>query len=189
MRVTGGELRGVTLKSPRSLSTRPMTDRLRLALFSIIAPMEQPRGRVLDLYAGTGALGIEALSRGAEFVDFVDQNSSACAVIRANLEQTKLVNRAKVHKRSVKSFLASYEGEPFDLIFMDPPYADADIEEVLSFISRKGVLSADGLLVLGHTSRRNFAERIGALELLIKRCHGDSCLSIYKVAERDHSTD
>ncbi|MDP9381622.1 MAG: 16S rRNA (guanine(966)-N(2))-methyltransferase RsmD [Chloroflexota bacterium] len=188
MRVTGGELRGHTLKSPTGRQTRPMSDRLKLALFSMLAAQDQPRGRVLDLYAGTGALGIEALSRGAERSDFVEQNAGMCGVIRDNLAHTKLTGRGAVHRQSVSSYIAHPPVEPYDLIIMDPPYPDPDISATVQAVGESGLLAPDGLLVLGHSSRREFEERLGPLVLDRKRCHGDSCISFY-VPGRFNSED
>lgn len=181
MRVTGGELRGFSLKSPKGSSTRPMSDRLKLALFSMLEAQGQPRGRVLDLYSGTGALGIESLSRGAEHADFVERNASACGIIRANLAHTRRTSSATVHKRTAIAFLNSLstDADRYDLILMDPPYADPEIASVIELASRNNVLAPDGLLVLGHTSRREFPDSIGELKLIKKRCHGDSCVSFY----------
>jgi 16S rRNA (guanine966-N2)-methyltransferase len=182
MRVTGGELRGHPLKSPTGRQTRPMSDRLKLALFSMLAARDQPRGRVLDLYAGTGALGIEALSRGADSAVFVEQNAGMCGVIRDNLTSTRLASRGSVHKQAVSSFLAHAPAQPYDLILMDPPYPDPDIAATVRAVGESGLLAPDGLLVLGHSSRREFEERIGPLALDKKRCHGDSCVSFYVLA-------
>ena len=183
MRVTGGELRGFSLRSPKGGQTRPMSDRLKLALFSMLAPRDQPRGRVLDLYAGTGALSIESLSRGAERADLVEQNAGMCAIIRENLAHTGLTARARVHKQAVSAFLAHLPETPYDLVLIDPPYADPEIAATVASVGERGFLAPDGLLVLGHTSRREFEETLGPLSLLKQRCHGDSCLSFYGVAD------
>ncbi len=183
MRVTGGELRGLVLRSPKGSGTRPMSDRLKLALFSMLAARDQPRGRVLDLYAGTGALGIEALSRGAERADFVEQSAAACAVIRENLARAGLSEVAAVHRMSVRSFLSRPPEAPYDLVLADPPYADPEIASVVEMAGERGFLSPGGVLVLGHTSRREFGERLGQLRLTKKRCHGDSCVSFYELVE------
>lgn len=180
MRVTGGELRGFSLRTPKGSGTRPMSDRLKLALFSMLAARDQPRGRVLDLYAGTGALGIEAMSRGADRAEFVEQNAGMCGVIRENLVHTRLADSASVHRQSVTSFLAHPPADIFDLIFMDPPYADPEIAATVRAVADADVLSPEGLLVLGHSSRREFPEQLGSLVLETKRCHGDSCISFYR---------
>ncbi len=173
------------LKSPTGTQTRPMSDRLKLALFSMLIARDQPRGRVLDLYAGTGALGIEALSRGGDHVVFVEQHAGMAGIIRDNLAHTKLTNRASVHKQSVSRFLAHVAESGFDLVLMDPPYADPEIAATVCAVGERGLLADDGLLVLGHTSRRVFADRIGPLQLDRKRCHGDSCVSFYQLATND----
>lgn len=179
MRVTGGELRGFSLRTPKGSGTRPMSDRLKLTLFSMLAARDQPRGLVLDLFAGTGALGIEALSRGAEHADFVEQNGDMCGVIRENLVHTRLTPVADVHKQSVSGFLAHPPAKRFDLIFMDPPYADPHIASTVTAVGEAGILSEEGLVVLGHSSRRDFPERLGPLVVTSRRCHGDSCISFY----------
>lgn len=183
MRVTGGELRGLRLKSPKGGQTRPMTDRLKLALFAMLAAFDQPRGRVLDLYSGTGALAIEALSRGAETAELVEQNGGMVGVIRDNLALARLADRATVQRRGVGAFLATPPPEPYELIIMDPPYADREIASTVEAVGRGGFLAPDGVLVLGHTSRRTFPEGLGALVLHKQRCHGDSCVSFYAYRE------
>ncbi len=160
-----------------------MSDRLKLTLFNMLVARDQPRGRVLDLYSGTGALAIEALSRGAEWADLVEQNGSMCGVIRENLRHTRLEGRARVHKQSVGSYLAHPPETPYDLVMLDPPYADPAIQEVLELVGSRGFVEPDGLVVLGHTSRRELDVVVGPLELETKRCHGDSCISFYRVAE------
>lgn len=182
VRITGGEQGGLRLKSPTGRQTRPMSDRLKLALFSMLVAYDQPRGRVLDLYAGTGALGIEALSRGAAFAAFVEQHAGMAGIIRDNLAHTKLTGRASVHKQPVSSFLAHATAPGFDLILMDPPYADPEIAATVRAVGERGLLADDGLLVLGHTDRRAFEESIGPLQLDRKRCHGESCVSFYRLA-------
>lgn len=188
MRVTGGELRGFNLKSPKGSQTRPMSDRLKLTLFSMLAARDQPRGRVLDLYAGTGALSIEALSRGAESADLVEQNAGMCAIIRDNLAHTRLSSIARVHKQAVATFLAHPPQAPYDIVFMDPPYADPEITTTVGTVAERGFLAPDGLLVLGHSARREFEETIGPLVLEKKRCHGDSCLSFYALGSASDET-
>src|SRR5690242_1951310 len=131
MRVISGTAKGRPLKGPPGRGTRPMTDRLKTSLFNILAAYGFEGARVLDLYAGTGSLGIEMLSRGAEWADFVEQNAPVCQVIRDNLETTKLAGRARVHNIPVARFLsmrgsaqgAGVPGAEYDIILLDPPYA------------------------------------------------------------------
>ena len=120
MRVVAGSARGVPLVAPRGGGTRPITDRVKETLFGILGD-RVPDARLLDLYAGSGAIGIEALSRGAGHVDFVERDRSALSALRANLERTRLGTDATIHEADVERFLATAEGS-WDLVVLDPPY-------------------------------------------------------------------
>jgi 16S rRNA (guanine966-N2)-methyltransferase len=120
MRVIAGTARGVPLTAPRGDATRPITDRVKETLFAILGD-RVPDARILDLYAGSGAIGIEALSRGAERVDFVERDRNATKSLRSNLERTRLEGKAAVHELEVERFLASTGGE-WDVVVLDPPY-------------------------------------------------------------------
>ena len=184
MRVIAGEAKGFTLKGPASQGTRPMADKIRGALFSMLASLGVEPERVLDLYAGTGSIGIEALSRGAEAAVFVEQNAAAASVVRANLTHTKFADRAQVHQQSVQSFLqrAGRPGAPgpFDLVILDPPYADPAIVPTLDQVGTSPFVQSGAIVVIGHSPRVALPERAGDLERLRERCHGDSCFSIYE---------
>ena len=158
-----------------------MADKIREALFSSLASLGIEPVRILDLYAGTGSIGIEALSRGGEYADFVDQQSAACAVIRANLEHTKLTGQATVHCMAIEQVWRRFE-EPYDLIILDPPYADPAIQQTLAQLSMLPLVQSNTVFVLGHWPRLELDERIGCLSLTKRRCHGDSCFSIFEVA-------
>ncbi len=145
MRVITGKARGVALKTPDGLQTRPTADRVKEALFSVIQ-FDIPGARVLDLFAGTGQLGIEALSRGAKEAVFVDAGEPACKLVRENLKRTKLENQARVVKGDYLSFLKSTR-ESFDLIFLDPPYAEVFLENALKCISEIDILQSGGIIV------------------------------------------
>jgi len=121
MRVIAGSARGVPLSAPRDQGTRPITDRVKETLFAILGDRVAD-ARVVDLYAGSGAIGIEALSRGAASVDFVEQGRQALASIRANLERTHLGDDARVHATNVERFLVVPGRGPWDLAILDPPY-------------------------------------------------------------------
>jgi len=181
MRVIAGEAKGFRLKGPPSRATRPMADKIKGALFSMLAALGVQTARVLDLYAGTGSIGIEALSRGARHADFVEQSAAAAAVIRANLAHTKLADRARVYQMPVAAFLARPEA-PYDLIVMDPPYADPEIVPTLERIGHSGLVQSGTVLAIGHSPRVVLPERAGRLTRLRERCHGDSCFSLYDVA-------
>ena len=145
MRVITGKARGVALKAPNGMSTRPTADRVKEALFSIIQ-FEIPAAKVLDLFGGTGQLGIEALSRDAKSAVFVDAYREACALIRENLKRTKLDSQAKVICSDYASFLRSCN-EMYDIIFLDPPYSETFLENSLKLISEIDILQSGGIIV------------------------------------------
>lgn len=193
MRVVAGERRGFQLKGPAGRFTRPMADRIREALFSMLDAFGVAPARVLDLYAGTGGIGIEALSRGAEWADFVEQNSAAAAVVRANLQHTRYGEVSRVHQEAVAAFLARAERNPaavtpYDLIVMDPPYADPELVPTLERIGRSPLVESGTVLVIGHSPRVTLPERAGRLVRWRDRCHGDSCFSLYEYATESETT-
>ena len=199
MRVVSGTAKGRQLKAPPGLSTRPMTDRLKVSLFDTLVPYGVAGARVLDLYAGSGSLGIEMLSRGAEWADFVEQNPSVCGIIRDNLRTTGLADRAHVYKMFVARFLtmmsnAVREGvampgggkvdtaREYDIILLDPPYADAEISGTLDDVARSPLLAQDGLVVIGHATRVKLADKYGdgQLRRIRYREMGGSAFSIFE---------
>jgi len=150
MRIIAGSAGSVPLQVPRTL-TRPTTDRVRESLFAALGNLV-PGARVLDLFAGSGSLGLESLSRGAASVDFVESQGAACEAIAQNLQKTKLAG-GKVHRREVLSFLGSVPAERYELVFADPPYAreekDRDLlAALLSSAKLASALAPGGLLVL-----------------------------------------
>ncbi len=145
MRVISGIARGCSLTSLEGLSTRPTTDRVKEAMFSIIN-FYISQSNVLDLFSGSGALGIEALSRGAKRCVFVESSAQALGVVNKNLEKTKLKDLAVVKNTDFKSFLSSCT-EVFDIILLDPPYNKKMCDEALKIIFDKGLLSDDGIIV------------------------------------------
>ena len=145
MRVITGKARGVALKTPDGMLTRPTADRVKEALFSIIQ-FDVPGARVLDLFGGTGQLGIEALSRGAAFAMFVDEREDACRLIKENLKRTKLESQAKVVRSDYLSFLNQCR-EKFDIILLDPPYAEVFLENSLNRITEIDILQSGGIMV------------------------------------------
>jgi 16S rRNA (guanine966-N2)-methyltransferase len=182
MRVIRGEAKGRRLKGPPGPLTRPMQDKIKEALFSVLESQEVEAGRVLDLYAGTGAIGIEALSRGADWVDFVEQQKAAAAVIRWNLEHTRLAGRARIHTMPVIQYLRRRE-PPYDLIFLDPPYADPHIAATLTALSESKLVESGTVIALGHWPQFDEAIPSPRLELIRRRCHGDSCFSVFRITD------
>lgn len=182
MRVISGEARGRRLKGPPSHATRPMADKIKGALFNALASLGVAPDRVLDLYAGTGNVGIEALSRGARSADFVEQSRDAVAVIRSNLETTGFAGRGQVHQQSAGSFIDARRG-PYDFVIMDPPYADPEIVPTLERLGSSALVQFGAIVVIGHSPRVKLPDRLGRLDCLRHRCHGDSCFSIYEVTD------
>ena len=183
MRVIAGKYRGRKLKSPPSLQTRPTSDRLRETLFNILTPRIEG-ARFLDLCAGSGAVGIEALSRGAAHVTFVDRSRKMYALIETNL---KLLNVGKaeidVVSREALDFLdrrIKKEDGPFDAIFFDPPYA-LDYEEVLDCIGQNAeqLLSRDGVVIVEHYKKKELVQECGAVHRYRELKQGDTKLSFY----------
>lgn len=144
MRVITGTARGTSLKAPAGMTTRPTADKVKQALFNII--QYDISGDVLDLFAGSGQLGIEALSRGARHCVFVDQSADAIRVIRDNLEKTKLADRAQVIRADSLSYLARCR-KTFRLIFLDPPYAEKSLENAIKCISEIDILGESGIII------------------------------------------
>ena len=145
MRVITGKARGVVLKTPNSMRTRPTTDRVKEAIFSIIH-FDIPGANVLDLFGGTGQLGIEALSRVATNCVFVDEREDACSLIRENLKRTGFVSVGKVIRNDYLAYLKQC-GEKFDIIILDPPYAEVFLENSIKFITEIDILQSSGIII------------------------------------------
>ena len=145
MRVITGKARGIQLKTPEGMQTRPTADRVKEALFSIIQ-FELPGAKVLDLFGGTGQLGIEALSRGAASAVFVDTSENACKLIRENLRRTKLEGQGRVVRSDYMEFLKRNR-EHYNIILLDPPYAEVFLENALKCIAEIDILETDGIII------------------------------------------
>jgi 16S rRNA (guanine966-N2)-methyltransferase len=173
MRVIAGTARGVPLTAPKDPATRPITDRVKETLFGILGE-RVPGASVLDLYAGSGAIGIEALSRGAESVDFVERARPALATLRANLERTRLGGAcARVHAVDVERFLDRDAG-PWSLVVADPPYESGDIVAPLRSVAER--LAPGGTLVLKHFWRTE-PPAIRGLTIARQRRFGETMLT------------
>ena len=184
LRVVAGELRGRGIDV--APGTRPTIDRLRAAIFdSLGAP---PPARVLDCYAGSGAFGIEALSRGAERVRFIERDPRACAVIRTNLRRLKLEPAAGVERAdALRADLAA--GGPYGLVLADPPYADDPWTPLMDRLARPGVLAANGLIVAEFSARRAAPDPPRSWERWKVRRHGDGAFAIYRRLGNGESDD
>jgi 16S rRNA (guanine966-N2)-methyltransferase len=176
MRVVAGRLRGRALKGPQSQAIRPTADRLRESLFNIRThaygdPVEG--ARVLDLFAGTGALGIEALSRGAAFTLFVDDGVEARALLRANVEALGLGGTSKVYRRDVTQLGPAHPMQPFSLVFADPPYGKGLAEQALASAREGGWLVPGALVVVEEATASQFKPPEG-FEEMERRSYGDT---------------
>ena len=184
MRIIAGKFRGRKLKSPPSLQTRPTSDRLRETLFNILAPRIEG-ARFLDLCAGSGAVGIEALSRGAAQVTFVDQSRRMCELIETNLGPLNIdKNAIEILLAEVLDFLRSYakkKTDVFDIIFFDPPYA-AECEATLDYIAERAglLLATDGLVIVEHHKKNELKVEFRGLHRYRTLRQGDSILSFYR---------
>ena len=168
MRVVGGRLRGRNLASPASREIRPTADRLRESVFNILfhAYGDPITGaRVLDLFAGTGALGIEAISRGAAFALFVDNGTEARALLRNNVEALGLGGVTKVFRRDATDLGPAHPVEPFSLVFLDPPYGKALAEKALVSLRDGGWLTKDAVVVVEEAKAAAFTAPAGFAEL------------------------
>ena len=145
MRVITGKARGVALKTPNGMETRPTADRVKEALFSIIQ-FDVPTATVLDLFGGTGQLGIEALSRGAKSAVFVDSGEQACSLIKENLRRTKLETDGRVIRADYLEYLERCN-EKFDIVLLDPPYAEVFLENALKKLTQIDILQSGGIIV------------------------------------------
>ena len=178
MRVIAGRVKGRALRSPKSSSVRPTTGLVRGAIFSILQPMVDDDWQAADLYAGTGALGIEALSRGATWVDFVEQNPRCCAAIRKNLATMELKSQARVYCCSVKKALSLLD-RVYDVIFLDPPYSDYSTPDFLKDLFASSIVGAKSTVVVQFTTRQPLPEQFGRFRLLKAKEYGDTSLSFY----------
>jgi 16S rRNA (guanine966-N2)-methyltransferase len=168
MRVVGGELKGRNIVAPASRDIRPTADRLRESVFNILVhayddPFQD--ARVLDLFAGTGALGIEAISRGAVFTLFVDNGAEARALLRNNVEALALGGVTKVYRRDATDLGPAHPMEPFSLVFLDPPYGKGLAEKALASLRDGGWLKPKALLVVEEAKAAAFAAPDGYEEL------------------------
>lgn len=188
MRVIAGTARGRRLTAPRGPRTRPTADRVREALFAILSSMSGPlEGRaVLDVFAGTGALGIEAMSRGADCAVFVDSSREAVAVVNLNLAATGFSDRGIVIPRDFNAAFSQLEreGKRFRLIFLDPPYRKGLLEKCLDRLQRSELLERDCLVVAELSSRERLDEAFGALELTDRRVYGDTALAFFTMTRK-----
>ena len=178
MRVITGKARGVQLKTPDGMHTRPTSDRVKEALFSIIQ-FDVPGARVLDLFGGTGQLGIEALSRGAKSAVFTDAREDACKLIRENLKKTRLETDARVIRSDYLDYLTRCR-ERFDIILLDPPYAEVFLETALKRITEIDILETNGIIVTERPAGKELPWEFEGYSRSRDYKYGKTMLTIYR---------
>jgi 16S rRNA (guanine(966)-N(2))-methyltransferase RsmD len=178
MRVITGSARGRKLGELKGMETRPTTDRVKEAIFSIIQ-FEVEGRRVLDLFGGTGQMGIEALSRGAAHCEFVDIRRDAVQLMRDNLKHTALEDRANVVQGDYLAYLTQTK-EPFDLIFLDPPYESEMLKKALQTITRIDKVSANGIIICENGSNYVWPEVSDPYELQKEYRYGNTKVALYR---------
>ena len=194
MRVAGGAARGVRLKGPAASGIRPTTERVRAAIFNILETRVVAGARALDLFAGTGSLGIEALSRGAASADFVERNRRQLGALVENLARAGYSDIGRAHCDDTLRWLArqgrSSDGDGnvpalgFGLALLDPPYGWGDPALALDGLAASGLLTAEAVVVLGHSSRREPPAEVGGLFRYDRRAYGDNGVAFYRWAGR-----
>ena len=183
LRVIAGKAKGHQLKVPKRATVRPATDLVRGAIFSILENLTDDWAQVLDLFSGSGALGIEALSRGAGWVDFVDRDPRCCDIIKQNLEKTKLGAQAHVYCCSVAKALSFLDKE-YSIILMDPPYSDSSIDSLVARLATSKLVGTDSVVVVTHSPRLPLDSTYDTLNLIKEHRHGDSCIAVYRRESR-----
>lgn len=185
MRVITGSARGRPLKSLRGQATRPTTELLKGALFNMIGPDIEGKS-FLDLYAGTGAVGIEALSRGASLAVFIDSSPEAVKVIADNLRSTGLSERGRAYLNTVRAAvdILAHRGQQFDYVFLDPPYEKGYVAPTLDWVVRAGVLAPGGVVIVEHSRREPVREPNG-FAVWRQTAHGDSVLT-FLIRKEEH---
>ena len=179
LRVIAGKAKGHQLKVPKGGIVRPATDLVRGAIFSILENSTDNWEQVLDLFSGSGALGIEALSRGAGWVDFVDRERRCCAIIKENLEKTKLGAQTHVYCCSVARAL-SFLNKEYNIVLMDPPYSDTSIGSLVERLATTKLVGRDTTVVVTHSPHLSLDSTYAALNLVKEHRHGDSYITIYR---------
>lgn len=185
MRIIGGTSRGRRLAGPADPGTRPTAGQVKEALFNILAE-KIPGARFLDLFAGAGAVGIEALSRGAGSATFVEIHPSACRLLRDNLRRCGFEDAASIRQVSAVRFLQQHVTDqaapPYDIVFLDPPYHTEEGGKILPALGRSAIIPRDGVVVIEHFHKTRLADRIGHLALIKSYRYGDTFLSMYQCA-------
>ena len=192
MRIIAGLKRGMRLLSPRDYGSRPITDRVKESLFSVLLKYDLPAGaRVADLFCGVGSLGLEALSRGASFVTFVEHDAETAAILERNIDKAGFVRESKVIRADAFRIgaPAAPQEQPYDLVFVDPPYADTSDAAVGSALGRlldksADRLTTDGIVVVRTHRQTSLLDRYGRIEVVERRQWSKMCVTILQRVDR-----
>ncbi len=186
LRIISGTAGGIRIKAPDTDKTRPTLERVKESVFGMLQPYI-PGARVLDLFAGSGSLGLEALSRGAEKAVFVDESKICKAVILENIKKTRMEDRARVMVMDVYKAIASLAQmkESFDMVFMDPPYSRNFVNKTLQTLEKSGIIIENGLVAVEHFEDEQPPDNIGRLSKVRFRSYGDTCFSFYVISPKE----
>lgn len=178
MRIITGSAKGIRLNAPRGLETRPTTDRVKESVFNILGDIVVD-AQVLDIFAGTGNLGLEALSRGATAAVFIDSSIESIKIIKENAKRTKLIEQTEVYRNDVIRALERFveTSRSFDLIFCDPPYNKGLVEIVLEKIENNSILNPQGILVIEHSKHEKITDQWSNLQLRRVEQYGETLIS------------
>lgn len=183
MRIIAGSARGRSIEAPKGQETRPTLDRVRESLFGILQ-YDLPGARVLDLFAGSGSLGLEALSRGAADAVFNDRDAQCCAIVKHNLEKLGFADCARVLRLDARAAIAALMGEPpFDLLFLDPPYREGGLAAAEALF-RAGLVAEHGILILEHDAKLPPEGIPGCMERYDLRRYGEVGLAFFRAEEK-----
>lgn len=189
MRIIAGSHKGRRLLSPNTLDVRPTSGRVKEALFSILR--NQIDGTtMLDLYAGTGAIGIEALSRGAAHVTFVESHPISLRLLQANLDQCQFWENTEVYRGGTGAFLqhAARRGLAFDVVFADPPYREDSTNRLLPLLGQSAMILPHTVVILEHPTKHQIPPQVGPLNRVRQYRYGDSSLTLFRLAEEKASS-
>jgi 16S rRNA (guanine966-N2)-methyltransferase len=180
MRIVGGDFRGRVLKAPEGMDTRPTSEKVREAIFNILPDMIDRE--VLDLFAGSGALGLEALSRGAEFATFVEKSRNAAQVLKSNIQKLGLEDRTRVVTGDALDLIKRPLAQrPYSLVFLDPPYKSDLAVRAATFLEKDKYLDSDAVVVIEHDREHAPPESLGSLLRTDQRKYGDTMVSFFRV--------
>ncbi len=175
MRIISGEWKGRRLKTVKGNQVRPTSDKVKGAIFNILGD-KIVGSKILDLFAGTGSLSLEALSRGADQAVLIEKNREACGIIRDNLQMIGVQERVKLYNMDAFSYLKQQQHERYDLLFVDPPYRQGFTDKILFLVKNSSILNPEGVIIIETDSKEEIPDDLGLLEVRIIKEYGDTKL-------------